>query len=223
MVLKMILSVFACTSGMLASLMLTCAADDASDTSDCAVVMLDADTSSFWRTATNNVVTIPVDYPLPYANSAKLTVEGNGYSRTIENIPEGDYELELPAATSPGTENVYDLTLVFSDGTRRKCSIAVIEGAGLGDSGSGRLLLPQNSGMWKKVDQRAVMPIPFGALSLAIDGEIIENPLGGAQGWLAFGPLAAGIGATAAITFESGEEQSADLLGRSNAIQIRVK
>jgi hypothetical protein len=205
-----------------AFLSLAYAADDASDTSDSVMVMLDADSSSFWRTATNNVVTLPIDYP-DFAKSAKLIVEGNGYSRTIENVPEGDYVLELPAATDPGTENVYNLTLAFSDGTERKCSFAVIEGAGVGDSGSGRLLLPKGAGRWQKVDMRAVMPVPFGTKAVMLGDEELENPLDGAQGWLAFGPLAAGIGVDAAITLESGEVLSADLLGRSNAIQIRVK
>ena len=37
--------------------------------------------SSFWRTATNNVVELPIDMPAT-ARSATLRVEGVGYERT---------------------------------------------------------------------------------------------------------------------------------------------
>ena len=37
--------------------------------------------SSFWRTATNNVVELPVDMPKT-ATTATLHVEGSGYERT---------------------------------------------------------------------------------------------------------------------------------------------
>ena len=63
--------------------------------SDPAFVFLKPETSSFWRTATNSVVTLPVKYP-EGATSADLTVNGVGYSRMYADIPEGDFDLELP-------------------------------------------------------------------------------------------------------------------------------
>ena len=58
-------------------------------------VFLRPEVSSFWRTATNNVVTLPVRFP-EGANSATLTVTGASYSCTYENVPAGDFNLTLP-------------------------------------------------------------------------------------------------------------------------------
>lgn len=80
--------------------------------------------NSFWRTATNNVVELPVDMPYS-AKTATLHVEGTGYERTYLDLPEGFFRLELPEAASPDKEDVYTLTLTFDNGTERTARLAV--------------------------------------------------------------------------------------------------
>ena len=82
--------------------------------------------SSFWRTATNNVVELPIDMPVT-ARSATLRVEGVGYERTFSDLTGGICRLELPEATSPDKENVYKLKLKFDGGTERTAVVGVIE------------------------------------------------------------------------------------------------
>jgi hypothetical protein len=50
-----------------------CILQASSDRSNQEVVFLNADATSFWRTATNRVIKVPVDMPV-LATSAKLTV-----------------------------------------------------------------------------------------------------------------------------------------------------
>ena len=83
--------------------------------------------SSFWRTAANNVVELPVDMPRT-AKVAALYVDGVGYKRVYSNLRAGIYSLELPEASSPDTENVYRLKLSFDDGTEYTAELGVIEG-----------------------------------------------------------------------------------------------
>ena len=83
--------------------------------------------SSFWRTATNNVVELPVDMPRT-AKSATLHVQGVGYERTYSGLSGGFFRLELPEASVADCENVYRLTLSFDDNTVRTALLGVVEG-----------------------------------------------------------------------------------------------
>lgn len=82
-------------------------------------VFLRPETSSFWHTATNSTLTLPIYYPIG-ATRAALTVSGVKYSYST-NLPANtaEFDLELPAPTSPQSENVYDLTLAFDNGASR--------------------------------------------------------------------------------------------------------
>ena len=85
------------------------------------LVYLRPETSSFWHTATNSTMTLPVDFPFG-ASSATLTIAGAfGYSQTIPDITASSVTVTLPEArmdgSSPATEDVYDITLEFNDGT----------------------------------------------------------------------------------------------------------
>lgn len=87
----------------------------AGDTSEAALVILRPETSSFWRTATNSTMMLPVFRPNK-ASSAKLTVSGVfGHVQTIENITGQFVEVSLPEPTQavnmPPTENIYDFNL----------------------------------------------------------------------------------------------------------------
>ena len=157
-----------------------------------AVVLLRPDETSFWRTATNSVIAIPVDMP-PLASSATLTVRGVEYEKSYGVSSPGDFILSLPSAVSERTENVYDLTLAFNDGTVRTAKIGVVRGyAAEGQAATARVLSPKGDAKWKGVHKHAVMPIPYGMASFAVNGVETDTELGGAQGWYALTVAPAG-------------------------------
>ena len=167
-------------------------------TSEPTLVFMRPETSSFWNTATNNTMTVPVDFPSG-ATTATLTVSGVGYSATYTDIQKGtdsfgtdSFTFALPAADSPQTENVYDLTLTFNDGTVRRAKLGLIEGLSPNAEGTTRCLAPANGRVWSKVKGgRAVLPIPHGttSFSVTVNGETRteDTGLNGAQGWYALG------------------------------------
>ena len=162
-------------------------------TSGPTLVFTRPETSSFWNTATNNVMTVPIDFPAD-ATRATLTVSGVGYSATYGNIERGtdSFTFELPRANSPQTENVYDLSLSFDDGTVRTAKLGLIEGLSPNAEGTTRCLAPANGRVWDNVrGGRAVLPVPYGAdeISVTVNGETRTEPTGlnGAQGWFALG------------------------------------
>ena len=106
----------------------------ASDRSNQEVAFLNADATSFWRTATNRVIKVPVDMPV-LATSAKLTVCGVKYVREYSIASSGDFEIELPAADSIYSENVYDLTLAFNDGTVQRAKLGLVQVQAIRDAG----------------------------------------------------------------------------------------
>ena len=149
-----------------------------------AVVMLRPGEFSFWNTATNSVITVPVEMP-PLATSGKLTVCGVNYSHEESVSQTGDMEIVLPPATSPQAENVYELKLSFNDGTIRTAKLGLIQGYMAGNAASTRVLAPKDDAAWKGVKKRAVMPIPYGMVSFIVNGEEVDAGLGGNQGWYA--------------------------------------
>ena len=149
-----------------------------------AVVMLRPGEFSFWNTATNKVLTVPVDMP-PLATAGTLTVCGTGYSHEEPVVDPGDIEIVLPPATSPQTENVYELTLSFNDGTVRRAKLGLVQGYAAGNAASTRVLAPKDDAAWKGVKKRAVIPIPCGMASFTVNGEEVDAGLGGNQGWYA--------------------------------------
>ena len=162
-------------------------------TSEPTLVFTRPETSSFWNTATNNVMTVPVDFPAG-ATKATLTVSGLGYSAVYADILRGtdSYTFTLPVADSPQTENVYDLALSFDDGTVRRAKLGLIEGLSPNAEGTTRCLAPANGRVWESVKGgRAVLPVPYGAeqISVTVNGETRTEPTGlnGAQGWFALG------------------------------------
>ncbi len=169
--------------------------------------------SSFWRTATNNVVYLPVDMPRA-AKTATLHVEGVGYERTYLDLPGGVFRLELPEASSPDNENVYRLTLSFDDGTERTAVLGVIEGMRSADEGcSTRCRLSGDGLTWKKTASRFVIPIPYGTGFISMQGasaKAVPGEFDGAQGWCA---LAAGAYGNLSIAAELPDSaMSADVL-----------
>ena len=155
-------------------------------------VFLRPETSSFWNTATNNVMTVPVDFPSG-ATSATLLVSGVAHTRRYEGITEKSFTFELPPADSEETENVYDLALEFNNTahTVRRAKLGLIKGLSPDAEGVTRCLAPANGRIWERVRGRAVLPIPYGASdTISVkrnDGAWTEldTGLNGAQGWCA--------------------------------------
>ena len=177
-------SVVVCLSALFASM--TALADG--DTSDPALVHLCPEKSSFWHTATNRTMTLPVEFPLG-ASSATLTITGAfGYNQTIQDITTSSVTVTLPEATmdgdSPATEDVYDFTLEFNNGTVRTAKLGLISGLGDG-RGTTRCLAPGLGPAWEKVLGQVAIPIPYGMTSFEIGGVATDTGLDGAQGWYA--------------------------------------
>ena len=165
-------------------------------------VFVNPDTSSFWRTAPGAAFTVPVRYPSG-ATTATLTVTGDGYSETYENVPEGDWSVTLPPAADPQAENVYDLTLDFGSGFEPQTArLGLIDGLKAGAGGATRCIFPSDTRKWSHVTGRSVVPVPYGTSVVTVDGTPVGTGLGGAQGWLVLGPLE--IGAQRKLT-ASGE------------------
>ena len=156
-------------------------------------VFLKPETSSFWNTATNSTMTLPIDYPRG-ATKATLTVSGAGYAtKTYPDLMESSFELELPVPDSPQAENVYDLTLTFDDGTVRTAKLGLIQGLSPDSEGSTRCLAPAEGAVWNTVKKRAVLPIPYGteSFTMSVNGGAwtnVNTGLNGAQGWYALKP-----------------------------------
>ncbi len=190
-------------------------------TSEATFVFLRPETSSFWNTATNNTMTVPIDYPTG-ATSAALSVCGLGYHCVYGDIQTNEYTFELPAATSPETENVYDLTLTFDNGVKRTAKLGLVQGLSPDSEGTTRCLAPAGSKVWDKVKGQAVLPIPYGMRTLKINGVDTDTGLDGAQGWYALGR----IEPNEAVTLSGvagGVEYAASLLGGGAGLMMILK
>jgi len=157
--------------------------------SDEAFVFLKPEELSFWHTATNSSFMVPVLFPQG-ATSATIEISGGrGYHRlspaiTAESLDDrGEYRIDLPAAAGPEAENVYSLTLEFNDGTVRTARLGVISGLEWGGSGVTRCIAPKDGIKWSVKGYSAVVPVPYGTISLSVDGDAVETGLAGEQGW----------------------------------------
>ena len=188
-------------------------------------VFLRPETSSFWNTATNSTMSLPIDYPNG-ATKAKLEVTGVGYSKVYENITSDSFDIELPVPDSPQTENVYDLTLTFDDGTVRTAKLGLIQGLSPDSEGSTRCLAPSEGAVWNAVKKRAVLPIPYGTTSFTMSvngGEVtnVDTGLNGAQGWYAI-KSATGDSVSFSLV-ANGMNYAATLLGQGDGFFVIVK
>ena len=121
------------------------------------------------------------------SNLSRLYVSGVAYTKTYDNVAEGEFTFDLPPAESEDTENVYDLALQFDDdaNTVRTAKLGLIKGLSPDAEGTTRCLAPASGNLWGKASKKAVLPIPYGTTSLSVNG--VETPTGldGAQGWYA--------------------------------------
>ena len=197
--------------------------------SEPAFVHLTPETSSFWHTATNRTLTVPIDLP-EGAAKARLSVTGRTYAWESEDITDSSYTLTLPAATAPADEDVYQLALAFYDadgnsvGDVRTARLGLVQGLTGDGVGSTRCLFSDTARSWPKVRGTCVMPVPLGA-TLAVDGQAVtaDDPgFTGVQGWYALRKLALGEVATVALTLDD-ETTSVDLLGADGGFQILIR
>ena len=171
---------------------LTVSAPAAKLSSEPTFVFLRPETSSFWNTATNSTMTLPIDYPSG-ATKATLTVNGIDYNRVYSNLTADSIEIDLPVPDSPKTENVYELSLTFDNGApSRTAKLGLIKGLDSGAKGSTRCIAPAEGRVWSRASSRAVLPIPYGTRSFTVNGVEHDTGLDGAQGWYALSPIAPG-------------------------------
>lgn len=195
-------------------------------TSEPTFVFLRPETSSFWNTATNSTMTLPIDYPRG-ATKATLMVSGAGYAaKTYPDITESSFELELPVPDSPQNENVYDLTLTFDDGTVRTAKLGLIQGLSSDSEGSTRCLAPAEGDVWDTIKKRAVLPIPYGTetFTMSVNGGTVtdvDTGLNGAQGWYAFRP-ATGDSVSLSLMV-GGINYAATLLGKGDGYFVIIR
>ena len=205
--------------------LLSVAAPGTEITSEPTFVFLRPETSSFWNTATNSTMTLPIDYPAG-ATKATLTVSGVGYhTKTYPNLTDSSFELELPVPNSPQAENVYDLTLTFDEGTVRTAKLGLIQGLAPDAEGSTRCLAPAEGKVWNTIKKRAVMPIPYGTTSftVSVNGRQTVNDTGldGAQGWYALKP-AGGDNVSLSLVVD-GINYVATLIGQGDGFLVNFK
>ena len=213
-------------AALVGAAVLTASAPAAKLSSEPTFVFLRPETSSFWNTATNSTMTLPIDYPRG-ATKATLTVSGAGYAeKTYPNITGASFDLELPIPDSPQNENVYDLTLSFDDGTVRTAKLGLIQGLSPDSEGSTRCLAPAEGDVWNTIKKRAVLPIPYGteSFTMSVNGGTVtdvDTGLNGAQGWYAFRP-ATGDSVSLSLMV-GGINYAATLLGKGDGYFVIIR
>lgn len=164
--------------------------DDATSGESASVFVYVKPQESFlWSTAPAGEFAVTWAFPKD-VSSATLAVTGMvGYSETYANLTGTSQELTLPAA-SKYDENVYELTLTFADGSQKTARLARVYGDAVGDTAVARYVPPTNK-RWNYALDKNVLPIPFGAGTLTVDGTPVETGLAGAAGWYGLGLSAA--------------------------------
>jgi len=201
---------------------LTVSAPAAKLSSEPTFVFLRPETSSFWNTATNSTMTLPIDYPSG-ATKATLTVNGVGYMRVYPNLTASSIEIDLPVPDSPKTENVYELSLTFDNGAPpRTAKLGLIQGLDSGAKGSTRCIAPAQGKVWSTATGRAVLPIPYGTTSFTVNGVEHDTGLGGAQGWYALSPIEPGETITLSCLAD-GVSYAASILGGGTGFMMIYK
>lgn len=182
-------------------------------TSEATFIFVRPETSSFWRTAPSRSLTVPIEWPNG-ASTATLVVKGLGYEETYTGLTDDSFSFSLPDAAGLESENVYDLTLSFDNGTMRSAKIGLIYGLSPDSEGATRCIAPKTARSWGMVTGgRAVLPVPYGTTSFTVNGIETATGLDGAQGWLALGGIGANNSQSLTLT-ANGDESTASLYGR---------
>ena len=177
---------------------LACAAF-ASDTGD--ALLLFKESGSFWHTATNSTITVPLDFK-DGATSATLTVRGSQYLRTYEGITTSEFTFSLPPADDVAHEDVYELSLVFDNGTEQKSRLGLPYGLMSGATGETRCMT-ESSSRWPNTYGNGLIPVPAAIVTLSVDGSAVTDAtpgFTGAQGWFALGKVEKGATVDVALS-----------------------
>lgn len=187
------------------------------DTSEATLVSLNPDKTPFWRTFQSNEVQLDLAFPAG-ATSADLEVTGVKYRRTYSGLTAGSIALTLPALTDVTGENVYQLTVSYDNGMVRTASVGCVRGVRQG-AGSvlARCVTDTSSADWTKTASKVVLPIPYGAETVSVDGVPADTGLGGACGWLAL-KLASGA---RAVALDDGDPVSLDVMAPGFLLLLR--
>lgn len=147
-------------------------------------VFTDPEKSSFWQTGKSNDFFINLDYP-DGATSVVVSVIGSRYQTTYPETSAPGLRILLPEVTSVESENVYRMTLSFSDGTVKSCLFGLVESQALGSSATVRVAPTTDPAVWNKSVEGKVMAVPYGTTALAIDDKPVDPADYGVQGWYA--------------------------------------
>ena len=71
--------------------------------------------------------------------------------------------------------------------------------------------------------EHAVLPVPFGATALTVNGQAVDPGLDGARGWAVLSPVAIGSEYVLSLETGSGEFASADLVGAGGGLIILLR
>ena len=182
--------------------------------------------STFWHTATNHVMTVPIVFP-EGATMATLSIRGDRYSVDREIQRTGnvvDCAITLPEPKSQLDEDVYVLELTFDDPseTVRRARLGLIRSAMTGGEGVTRCLVPAEGHRWGKTAGRAVLWVPYDMTSLTVNGEDFDPQLDGDQGWCVLTGLKVGETAQVEMVVD-GETYSSSLRGGPCGLFIVVE
>lgn len=172
----------------------------AADISDPAVIYLKPERFRMWHTAEGNVVTVRWARPAT-ASRTTLTVTGYKFSQAFENLTAESAEITLPAPDDTVKEGAYTITLAFNDGTEKSAVLGVVRGTGASASTDGVAVLPDpTADKWGHFKAKAVtVPVPEGAESITVDGEVRPTGLGGDAGWYTVAPVKGGAETVVAV------------------------
>ena len=133
--------------------------------------------------------------------TATLSVSGYRYSATYSITGDSSFVLTLPKPEEnrPDKENVYSLTLTFSDGSVKTASLGGIAGFDGSSEGTTRCFLSKSDPRWGTVKRSAVLPIPYGTETISVNGTETDTGLDGAAGWFLLAPLSGGTSYNLAV------------------------
>ncbi len=138
--------------------------------------------SVLYRTLSSEVLTLPVDLAAYDADYAELDISGMNYRGTFVCEGESNFTVSLPAV-SETSEDVYDLTLTYFKEGKSKAVRTTTLGRvfSCGSRSAVAKVCDPESVRWNLSRCHAVLPVPYGAVSVSI-GESVRE-LDGNAGW----------------------------------------
>jgi hypothetical protein len=190
--------------------------------SDRLFTILHTGESAFWSTAEGNVLDIPLRFPHG-AKSAVLRVEGVGYSKVYSGIADATCRIVLPEAVDESTENLFNLTLEFDDGTVERASFALPAGCTSSNEAVVACRLNYPSTSFFRVRGRALIALADGARSLSVNGENVYSSTGGEWAWHMLHPVVNGARYALSFADSDGNLIEREIVGRNKTFAVIIK